>query len=156
MKSKLKQGLAWFILGVIGLAGLVVYTLVDPEVMAGKALVGEPAFAPGYGYGKMLFVLFAILTLMLGFAWLGKKFLNGRFLQSKQQWIQILDSALITPRSRIVVVQALDRILILGVTEQQMSVLAEITDPQTLKRIASGSRTDQQSTFQQYLHRFSH
>ncbi len=154
MKTKLKKSLAWFLVGVMGLAGLVTYTLIDPANMAGKSLSEKPAFQPGVSYGKFFFALVAIFALMIGFAWLGKRFLNGRFLQSKQQWIQILDSAFVTSKSRILVVRAIDRILILGVTDQQMNVLAEISDPQTLERLATGSRTDQQSAFQQYLQRF--
>jgi flagellar protein FliO/FliZ len=78
---------------------------------------------------KMMLSLAAVLGLMFGLVYLMKRFmLPGRSPGTTRFEIDILGQRSLGPKRSIVVVKVLQQILVLGVTEQGMQVLAEQPD----------------------------
>lgn len=107
---------------------------------------------------ELIKVIFA-LALVLGIAYLLFQFLSKRnnlFLRG--EFIQIIENSFIAPNRSISLVEVGNRFLVLGVTEHNISLLAEITDPQLITLIKEKNQRDgndsQTDSFSQHLSSF--
>ena len=92
--------------------------------------------------GNLLLRTFMSLIAVLALLYLGaiglKKYMQSRNGTGKAfSSLKILGSAFLGPKKAVYMVQAIDRILILGVTDAHVTLLSEITDKETLKTFPS-------------------
>ena len=99
--------------------------------------------------------LIAVLALLyLGVVGLKKYMMQRNGINKSLYSLKVIGSTFLGPKKAIYLVQAIDRILILGVTDAQVSLLSEITDQETLKIYAPaqpGGHKSAHSTFAQQL-----
>lgn len=81
-----------------------------------------------------------LLSLMLVFAfvvvlaYLAARFMGGRFqLRQKDTGGRVLETLTLGPKCSVSAVRMAGRVFLLGITEQQVSLLAEITDPDEIE-----------------------
>ncbi len=92
---------------------------------------------------KMIGVLAVILGLLIGGLYLLRRFLPGT---SKMGWmsgqVRLVGQFPIGPKKLLALVKVADQVLLLGVTEHNISFLTRIDDPQAIEGIA---RTDERA-----------
>jgi len=77
--------------------------------------------------GKMIGYFILIVVMIIGLVYILKRFVYTRKeLLGKNRAIQILSSTYIAPKKSLMLVEALDRLLILGVTDSQMHLITEL------------------------------
>ncbi|PKN33637.1 MAG: flagellar biosynthetic protein FliO [Deltaproteobacteria bacterium HGW-Deltaproteobacteria-19] len=84
---------------------------------------------------KMLFALAIVLGLLIGSVYFLKKFMAPAGGGDEGQAIRILATRSLGPKSSILVVDILGKVVALGVTGAQISVLTDLDDPSTLDRL---------------------
>ncbi len=84
---------------------------------------------------KMLFALAIVLGLLMGTVYLLKRFLAPAGGGDEGQAIRILAARSLGPKCSILVVDILGKVVALGVTAAQVSVLADLDDPAALARL---------------------
>ncbi|NPU84733.1 MAG: flagellar biosynthetic protein FliO [Syntrophaceae bacterium] len=84
---------------------------------------------------KMLFALAIVLGLLIGSVYFLKKFMAPVGGGDDGQAIRILATRSLGPKSSILVVDILGKIVALGVTGSQISVIADLDDPSALERL---------------------
>jgi flagellar biosynthetic protein FliO len=77
-------------------------------------------------FAKMLYSLGLVILLVLAVAWLFKKFSNGSKIATKSKMVEILSREYIGAKSYVAVAKVLDRYLLLGITNENISTLAEL------------------------------
>ncbi|NOY77215.1 MAG: flagellar biosynthetic protein FliO [Calditrichaeota bacterium] len=83
-----------------------------------------------------LFLVFGIIVLLIyGTIWFLNKFIYRRGNGSSLSHVTVLSTTLLAPKKFIYLVEVFDRLLVLGVTESQISNLTEISDPEILKTL---------------------
>lgn len=76
---------------------------------------------------KMTLYLMLIVAMIFGVLYFLKKFVyNRKDLLGKNKAINVLSTTFIAPKKSLLLVEALDRVLILGVTDNQMNLITEI------------------------------
>ena len=86
--------------------------------------------------------LIAVLALLyLGVIGLKKYLMQRNGINKSLATLKVIGSTFLGPKKAIYLVQVIDRILILGVTDTQVSLLSEITDQETLKIYAPNQLT---------------
>lgn len=86
---------------------------------------------------KTLLSLTAVLALMGGIVFVMKKFLlGGRASPSHIVEMRVLGTMMLQPKRAVSVIQVMNKVLILGVSEEGMQTLGELSDEQSLKEIA--------------------
>ncbi len=86
---------------------------------------------------KMLFALAVVLGLLIGTVYFLKRFMTPMGGGDEGQAIRILASRSLGPKSSILVVDILGKVVALGVTGAQISVITELDDPSALDRLKS-------------------
>ena len=86
------------------------------------AAASQPAAAPGFG--QAAFGLLLVLAIIFGCAWLARRFGVQRLGGSRL--VNVVSSAQLGPRERVVVVAIADRWLVLGVTPSQVTHLHDL------------------------------
>lgn len=117
----------------------------------------EPAKPPNL-FWELIKVVFS-LAIVLGVAYLIFQFLSKRSpLFTRGQFITIIENTFIAPNKSISIVEVGNRFLIVGVTEQNITLLTEITDNQVIaifKEKKNGNENDQtNNSFEGYLASF--
>jgi flagellar biogenesis protein FliO len=85
---------------------------------------------------RTLVSLAAIIALMLGLAYLGKKYLHaGKGARRSLVDVEVLGHRSLQPRTSVYVVKVLTRVIVVGTSEHGMQTLSEITDPETLAAV---------------------
>jgi flagellar protein FliO/FliZ len=85
---------------------------------------------------KMIFALAIVLGLLIGVMYFAKRFMQQTTpAKDSQALINIISSKYLGPKSSIVLVEVLDQIIVVGISNQQMTTLACIDDPLTLAKI---------------------
>jgi len=85
---------------------------------------------------KMIFALAVVLGLLVGVMYFAKRFMQQSGpAADNQALINIVSSRYLGPKSRIVLVEVLDQIIVVGISNQQMTRLANIDDPQAMEKI---------------------
>lgn len=84
---------------------------------------------------KLFFVFGLIILLIYGTVWFLNKFVYRRGSSQSLSHVSVVSTTLLAPKKFIYLVKVFDKILVLGVTESQISNLTEITDPEILKSL---------------------
>ena len=85
---------------------------------------------------KMIFALAIVLGLLIGVMYFVKRFMQQTGTDSdNQSLINVISSKYLGPKSRIILVEVIDKILVVGVSHQQMTTLASIEDPLAIAKI---------------------
>ena len=80
--------------------------------------------------------LFAIFVFVVGLAYFAARFLGGRFAQQKMGYGgHILSHLPLGPNRSVCIMEMAGRVFMLGVTEQSITLLTEITDPEEIERL---------------------
>ena len=89
-------------------------------------------------YVLSLLAVFAIVFLM---AYIATKFLGGRFnARISGQGGRVLENLPLGPNRSVCIVDMADRVFLLGVTDQSITLLSEILDPEEIERLRKTSR----------------
>lgn len=85
---------------------------------------------------KMIFALAIVLGLLIGVMYFVKRFMQRTDTGiDNQDLINVISSKYMGPKSSIILVEVLNQIIVVGVTNQQMTTLACIDDPLTVTKI---------------------
>ena len=85
---------------------------------------------------KMIFALAVVLGLLVGVMYFMKIFMQQTGSTSDNQaLINVISSKYLGPKNRIILVEVLDQVLVVGICNQQMTTLATIEDPSALTKI---------------------
>ncbi len=85
---------------------------------------------------KMIFALAVVLGLLVGVMYFMKIFMQQTGSASDSQaLIHVISSKYLGPKNRIILVEVLDQVLVVGICNQQMTTLATIEDPSALTKI---------------------
>ena len=88
-------------------------------------------------YVLSLLAVFAIVFLM---AYIAAKFLGGRFnARISEHGGRVLENLPLGPNRSVCIVEMADRVFLLGVTDQSITLLSEILDPNEIERLRSAS-----------------
>jgi flagellar protein FliO/FliZ len=89
-----------------------------------------------WSFFKMLASLAVVIALMIGAMYLLKKYfyqpstaINGNSM------IRIISTCHLNPKNSILLVDVLGQVMLLGVSNHQMSILGTITDPEVLDKV---------------------
>ncbi|MCX7635899.1 MAG: flagellar biosynthetic protein FliO [Syntrophales bacterium] len=98
----------------------------------------EPSYI--FSFLKMIFALALVIGIMLGAVYLLKRLTGqGTGASSSGGYIHILATRYMGPKTSVMILACLGRILVVGVTPGAVNLLAEITDPDLLRKIREGS-----------------
>ncbi len=87
---------------------------------------------------RTLVSLAAIIALMLGLAYLGKRYLHaGKGARRSLVDVEILGHRSLQPRTSVYVIKVLNRVIVVGTSEHGMQTLSEMSDPETLASVES-------------------
>jgi flagellar biogenesis protein FliO len=85
---------------------------------------------------RTLLSLAAIVALMLGLAYLVKKYLHaGKGVRRSLIDVELLGHRSLQPRTAVYVIKVLNRVIVVGASEHGMQTLSEITDPEVLASV---------------------
>lgn len=84
---------------------------------------------------KMIFALAVVLGLLIGVMYFVKAFMQQTNSVSDGQLINIISSKYLGPKNRIILIEVLGQLLVVGISNQQMTTLSAIDDPQTIIKI---------------------
>ncbi len=85
---------------------------------------------------KMIFALAIVLGLLIGIMYFVKMFMQQKVTVSDSSSpINIISTKYLGPKSRIALVEVLGQLLVVGISDQQMTTLACIDDPLALAKI---------------------
>lgn len=90
------------------------------------SMLASPAYAqatttPVAGVGQMLLGLAAVIALVFGMAWLARRL--GVPMQDNSPLLKRVASLTVGPRERVLIIEAGDQWLVIGVTAQQIQTL---------------------------------
>ena len=143
--------LMWIGLPMFALAATVLYVQIDGP---GTALAQEASPAPGaslFSTTRVLGVLFIVFFLLFGLAFLARTYLVPFLTRQKNlQSMRVIESMVLTPKSRLMLVEIGQKLFVLGVTEDNISLLYEFTDREEFLRVRENSGRGTPS-FQDYL-----
>ncbi len=89
---------------------------------------------------KMIFALAVVLGLLIGVMYFIKIFMQRTASPGRSDaLINIVSSRYLGPKTSIILVEVLDRLIVVGLSAQQMTTLAEIDDPLSVARIKASS-----------------
>ena len=111
--------------GVIILALSAIFVFMYPAPPPGRP-AAEPAAVslPDFSAAKSLLALVFVVGLLGALAWLMKKYFARSFQAGRR--MQLCESLIVAPKSRILLVRIDDREFAVGVNEQAIQVLAEL------------------------------
>lgn len=85
---------------------------------------------------KMIFALAVVLGILIGGMYFVKKIMLRMNPSSDSRgMINVVSSKYLGPKNRIVLVEVLDQLIVLGISNQQMTALGHIDDPLALAKI---------------------
>jgi len=104
---------------------------------------------------KMLFALAVVIGIMLGAMYFFRRVLQQTPAGADAgQAINIVASRYLGPRSSIMLVEILGRVVVIGISHNQMSLLTTISDPEALSRLKDiHQQTKRLPSFAEYLRR---
>jgi len=87
---------------------------------------------------KMIFALAVVLGLLIGVMYFVKIFMQQTGpVSDNQVLINVISSKYLGPKNRIILVEVLNQLLVVGISNQQMTTLAAIEDPEAIAKIKS-------------------
>ncbi len=84
---------------------------------------------------KMLFALAIVLGLLIGSVYFLKRFMAPAGVDPEGQLIRILATRSLGPKSSILVVDIMGKVVALGVTGSQISTITDLDDPSIVERL---------------------
>jgi flagellar biogenesis protein FliO len=85
---------------------------------------------------RTLLSLAAIIALMLGLAFVVKKYMHaGKGGRRSLVDVELLGHRSLQPRTAVYVLRVLNRVIVVGTTEHGMQTLSEMSDPETLAAV---------------------
>ncbi len=91
---------------------------------------------------KMIFALAIVLGLLIGVMYFVKMFMQQKVAVSDgSSPINIISTKYLGPKNRIVLVEVLDQLLVVGISDQQMTTLSCIEDPLAIAKIKTVKAT---------------
>lgn len=85
---------------------------------------------------KMIFALAIVLGLLIGVMYFIKVFMQRTTPSAdNSSLINVLSSRYLGPKSSIILVEVMDQVIVVGVSGQQMTPLAQINDPLTVAKM---------------------
>lgn len=113
---------------------------------AGMALAQETAAAPALAEGgftaaivKMLAALALVLAVLVGLYWLIRRFLPGQAPGlAGGGGLRLIGRLPLGPKRGLALVEVAGRVLVLGLGEQNISLLASIDDPDQVAQLKAG------------------
>jgi|GEM_PF-1526471 len=84
---------------------------------------------------KIFFLLAIVIALILAAVWALKKLSPNLAAGKTAGVIRILSSAYLGPKRAFILVEVLDRIMLVGITETDIALIAEFNDPQEVAEI---------------------
>ncbi|NQS98115.1 MAG: flagellar biosynthetic protein FliO [candidate division Zixibacteria bacterium] len=110
---------------------------------AGISGVYSPTISP-LVYVKILFLLGLVIALILGAVWVIKR-ISPQFNRRAQGGaIRIISSNWLGPKKALFLVEVLDRVILVGMTDNNISAIAEFTDGEEVT-ILKGGKEDRGS-----------
>ncbi|RMG63743.1 MAG: flagellar biosynthetic protein FliO [Calditrichaeota bacterium] len=110
----------------------------------------EPPAQPlnlGWAVAKMVIVLVFIIGLIFLTVFFLKRLGLNRGLTGQGNWFRMLGKISLQPKQAIALVQVLDRIVLLGITEQSIRTLAEFpNDPAIQQKLSAMENSTAQTT----------
>lgn len=97
------------------------------EAPAAAAEPGPPDLAGGIS--QMLLALGLVLALVLALYWLARRFLPGAAGLGQASGLRVLGRLALGPKKSLALVEVGKRVLVLGLAEQGVNLLATIDDP---------------------------
>lgn len=89
-----------------------------------------------WSFFKMLFALAIVIAMMIGTAFVLKKyFYRAPETGGGNQMIRILSTRYIDPKNSILLIDVLGQVMLLGVSANQISPLGTISDPKALEKL---------------------
>jgi len=88
---------------------------------------------------KLIFAVGIIVVLIYFSLWFLNKYVYHRKSLPGQQQIEVIGTTPLGPKKFIYLVKVFDRILVLGVTDNQISNLTEIADAEVIRKIKSAT-----------------
>jgi len=104
---------------------------------------------------KMLFALAVVLGLLMASVYFLKRYLSPAGGPDDGQAVRILAARSLGPKSSILVVDILGKVVALGVTASQISVIADLDDPAALDRLRRRGGGPAPSPFPQSLEKYA-
>lgn len=97
----------------------------------------DPRPAPISGVSTLAYLLslFAVFAFVMALAYFATRLIGRRFNQQRLGNAQLLSHLPLGPKQFVCVVELADRVLVLGVTEQTVNLLAEISDPEEVEQL---------------------
>ena len=129
------------------LAGLLLMILAEPALAAEEAAQGgylagyetnvpQPAAMSWWSTAAYLVSLFVIFAFVVGMAYLAARFLGGHFAKpAASKAGRIVNHLPLGPNKSVCIVEMAGHFLLLGVTEHEITLLAEITDPEEIEKL---------------------
>ncbi|MEE9912675.1 MAG: flagellar biosynthetic protein FliO [Deltaproteobacteria bacterium] len=85
---------------------------------------------------KMIFALAIVLGLLIGVMYFIKNFMQRSAPSADNQaLINILSSRYLGPKSSIILLEVMEQVIVVGISGQQMTLLARIDDPLSVAKI---------------------
>lgn len=101
---------------------------------------------------KMLSALILVIFCAYGALWLLKRTMNrNRGARGRQARLEVIDSTFVAPKKSVSLVKVGDRSVLVGVTDQQISVLTELSCEETEKMLADDAPVDEANGFGRLL-----
>lgn len=112
--------------------------------------VGQGAYQPIDGWGA-IFRLIVALAIVLPLAYLAARLYSKQAGGGKSRALNVLDARVLGPNRGIYLVEAGERLLLLGVTSHQITLLAEFTDPDQIERLKESANGGNAAPFSEFL-----
>ncbi|MBC8277745.1 MAG: flagellar biosynthetic protein FliO [FCB group bacterium] len=84
---------------------------------------------------KVFFLLFVVIALVIIALWMLKKISPKIQKGAASGLINVLSTSYIGPKRALLLIEVLDRVLLVGVTEIEIDLITEFTDPDEVARI---------------------
>jgi flagellar protein FliO/FliZ len=101
---------------------------------------------------KIVSALAVTVGVMIMIAYLFKKIMNRGRGSVSGEWMRILSSQYLAPKSSIMLVDVLGRIMVISISNGTVSLLTEIMDPEALEHLKDvRAQRDRGTSFSHYL-----
>jgi flagellar protein FliO/FliZ len=112
-----------------------------------------PSFLPSLL--KMIFALSVVLGIMIAAAYFFRKFLSQPVISGDDSaLIHVVSTRYLGPKSSIMLVDVLGELIVIGISNSQMSVLTTISDPQARARLQNMKAMPQGTVLPSFMDQF--
>jgi len=94
-----------------------------------STMIQEPVISP-FSYIKVFFMLVLVVAIILFSVWLLKKVTPQFNRSSNSGMIKILSTFWLGPKKALYLIQVAGKIMLIGVTDQSISLISEFSDPE--------------------------